>query len=81
MENENLFYLIWGIVKAILWFIFRLVILIPMVMLTIVSAMLGASEAAIGDAIWKCICHPFSALAEAIRSISYEIKVYKANKE
>ena len=25
------------------------------------------------------ICHPFSALVEAIRSISYEIKVYKAN--
>ena len=81
MKNENLFYLIWGIMKAILWFIFRLVILIPMVMLTIVSAMLGASEASIGGAIWKCICHPFSALAEAIRSISYEIKVYKANKD
>lgn len=59
------------IVKAILWFIFRLALLIPMIMLTIIGAMFGAGEATIGEAIWKCICHPFSALAEAIRSISY----------
>lgn len=81
MQDENLLYLIWGIVKAILWFIFRLALLIPMIMITIIMAMFGAGEASVGEAIWKCICHPFSALAEAIRTISYEIKVYKENKE
>lgn len=80
MENENLYNLILGIVKAILLFVFRLALLIPMLLLTIVGAIVGAGERAIGDAIWKCICHPFNALAEAIRSISCEIKAYK-NKE
>lgn len=81
MQDENLLYLIWGIVKAILWFIFRLALLIPMIMITIIMAMFGAGESSVGEAIWKCICHPFSALAEAIRTISYEIKVYKENKK
>lgn len=80
MGNENLFNLIWGIIKAILWFIFRLLLLIPMVMLAIVGAAVGASERSIGEAFWTCISHPFKALAEAIRSISYEINTYKNNK-
>lgn len=77
MKDESLFNLILGIIKAILLFIFRLALLIPMLMLTIIGAILGAGERAIGIAIWKCICHPFNAFAEAIRSISYEIKSYK----
>ena len=72
MENENLFNLILGIVKAIVIFLFRLLLLIPMVILAIVGAALGA--------VATCIAHPFKALAEAIRSISYEIKEYRNNK-
>lgn len=80
MENENLFNLIWSIVKAILLFVFRIALLIPMIMLAIVAAMVGASEKNIGEAFWTCISHPFKALAEAIGNISYAIKTYKNNK-
>lgn len=44
MENENLYNLILGIVKAILLFVFRLALLIPMLLLTIVGAIVGAGE-------------------------------------
>ncbi len=80
MNNENLLNLIWGIVKAVAVFIFRLLLLIPMVIIALIGAAIGASEASITDAIWTCISHPFKALAEAIRSISYEIKTYRNNK-
>lgn len=80
MENENLFNLILGIVKAIVIFLFRLLLLIPMVILAIVGAALGAGEGSILGAVATCIAHPFKALAEAIRSISYEIKEYRNNK-
>lgn len=80
MENENLFNLIWGILKAIFWFVFRLALLVPMVFITFMMAVIGANKSSIGEAIWKCILHPFSAFGEAIRNISYEIKIYKSNK-
>ena len=80
MENENLFNLIWGIIKAVLWFIFRILLLGPMILITVVIALLGDSASNVGEAIWKCICQPFRALSDAIKSISYEIKVYTQNK-
>jgi len=76
MENKKVNF-IFGIIKAIVVFVFRLLLLVPMLMLTIVGAMLGAGESTVGAAIWKCITHPFSALGEAIRNIKYEIDVYK----
>ena len=56
-------------------FVFRLLLLVPMLMLTIIGAMLGAGEATIGEATWKCITHPFVALGEAIKNIKYEIDI------
>lgn len=76
MENKKV-NLVFGIIKAIIVFVFRLLLLVPMLMLTIIGAMFGAGEATVGAAIWKCITHPFTALGEAIRNIKYEIDIYK----
>ncbi len=75
--NSKKINLVFGIIKAILIFIFRLLLLVPMVMLAIVGAMLGAGEQSIVSAFWTCVTHPFKALAEAIRNISYEVNNYK----
>ncbi len=78
MENGvNLFF---GIMKALLWFAFRILLLGPMIVLTVVMAMLGGDSNSVGQAVWKCICQPFTAFFDAVRSISYEIKVYNQNK-
>lgn len=69
--------LVFGIIKAILIFIFRLALLVPMLMLTILSAVIGANEHTVAESIGICICHPFKALGEAIRNIKYEIDTYR----
>ena len=77
MQNENMVTLIIDIIKAILLFLFRLLLLIPMILLAIIGAILGANGRSIEEAVVTCIVHPFKALAEAIRNISYAIKNYR----
>lgn len=80
MEHENLFNLIWGIIKAVVWFVFRLALLVPMLILTFFMAAIGSSKYTISQAISTCICHPFTAFIDAIKQINAEIKIYKSNK-
>lgn len=77
MQNENMVTLIIDIIKAILLFLFRLLLLIPMILLAIIGAILGANGRSIEEAVVTCIVHPFKALGEAIRNISYAIKNYR----
>lgn len=77
MEGKKI-HLIFGIIKAILIFLFRLALLVPMVMLAVVTAMLGAGEKSIVEAFWTCVTHPFKALGEAIRNIKYEVDDYRS---
>lgn len=77
MQNENMVTLIVDIIKAILLFLFRLLLLIPMLLYTLIAAVVGANENSVFDALGKCIVHPFKALGEAVRNISYAIKNYK----
>ena len=84
MQNEknydNVITLIIDILKAVVLFVFRLVLLIPMIVITIFGATLGGSEASLTYGIGKCIKHPFKAFGEAIRNISYAIKNYRNNR-
>ena len=75
MEHENLFNLIWGIIKAV-----RLALLVPMLILTFFMAAIGSSKYTMSQAISTCICHPFTAFIDAIKQINAEIKIYKSNK-
>ena len=76
MEDKKV-NLVFGIIKAILWFIFRLLLLIPMVMLGIAGVILSGSEETLVEVVWRCVTHPFVALIDTIKNIKYEIDVYK----
>ena len=77
MGNESLLDLVVGIIKAIVVFLLRLILLIPMLLLTLIMAVVGSNEKSIGEALFMCICHPFKAFFDAIRDILYEIKEYR----
>lgn len=55
MEHENLFNLIWGIIKAVVWFVFRLALLVPMLILTFFMAAIGSSKYTMSQAMSLCI--------------------------
>lgn len=78
--NSNLLSLIIGILKAIIRFILRLLLLIPMIVIGVIGVAVSGESKLIGETIVRCLVHPFIAFAEAMRSISYEVKEYRNNK-
>lgn len=78
--NSNLLALIIGILKAIIRFILRLLLLIPMIAIGVIGVAVSGETEFIGETIVRCLVHPFVAFGEAMRSISYEIKEYRNNK-
>lgn len=80
MHDENKISLILGIIKALVIFVFRILFIVPMLMATVVIAMVGGKKRTIGIMLLECIRQPFRALSDAFHGISSEVSEYNRNR-
>lgn len=69
-----------GITKALLIFMFRLLLIIPMIFVGVLGLALSGDGRVAGKTIVSVIEQPFKAVSEAIHNIVYEIRLFKENR-